>query len=222
MKRAEKSTYMQLYQIILRIQLVMSTTRRLNVTFIYFPSQMTIMYSITITSKGIPILYEKIQNAVVVVDLSNNKFKGKIPKALRSLCGLKVLNVSNNNLIGKIPSSLANLAELESLDLPGNLLSGEIPPQLSQLTFLEFLNPLSKSCGNLEASTPPPLSFQGDDSKFPSGIDWIVIFMGYGSGLIVGLVTGHILTTRYHKWFVGTFGRGKQAQRREKRKGRRN
>ncbi|KAL7249974.1 hypothetical protein ACSBR1_012041 [Camellia fascicularis] len=153
---------------------------------------MTIMHSITTTSKGIPILYEKIQNGVVVVDLSNNKFKGKIPNALGSLCGLKVLNVSNKNLIGKIPSSLANLTKLESLDLPGNLLSGEIPPQLSQLTFLEFLNvsynhltgpmprgkqfdtfenysylgnsglcgkPLLKSCGNLEASTPPPLSF---------------------------------------------------------------
>ncbi|KAL7250005.1 hypothetical protein ACSBR1_012072 [Camellia fascicularis] len=44
-------------KIILRIQLVKPTTRRLNVTFIYFPSQMTIMYSITIISKGIPILY---------------------------------------------------------------------------------------------------------------------------------------------------------------------
>ncbi|KAL7249967.1 hypothetical protein ACSBR1_012034 [Camellia fascicularis] len=148
----------------------MKKAEKLNVTFIYFPSQMTIMYSITIISKGIPILYWKIQNGIVVVDLSNNKFKGQIPKALGSLCGLK----------------------LESLDLPGNLLSGEIPPQLSQLTFLEFLNvsynhltgpiprgkqfdifenysylrnpglcgkPLSKSCENLEASTPPPLSF---------------------------------------------------------------
>ncbi|KAL7218660.1 hypothetical protein ACSBR2_011843 [Camellia fascicularis] len=40
-------------------------------------------------------------NGFSVVDLSNNKFKGKIPKALGSLCGLKVLNVSNKNLIGK-------------------------------------------------------------------------------------------------------------------------
>ncbi|KAL7250019.1 hypothetical protein ACSBR1_012086 [Camellia fascicularis] len=94
MKKAEKLTFMQLCQIIRRIQSMKSTTRGLNVTFIYFPSQMTIMYSITITSKGIPILYEKIQNAIVVIDLSNNKFKGKIPKALRSLCGLKELNVS--------------------------------------------------------------------------------------------------------------------------------
>ncbi|KAL7218665.1 hypothetical protein ACSBR2_011848 [Camellia fascicularis] len=98
------------------------------------------MYSMTITSKGTQILYEKIKNAIVVVDLSNNKFDGQIPKALRSPCELKVLSISNNRLIGKIPSSLANLTELESLDLSRNLLSGEILPQLSQLTFLEFLN----------------------------------------------------------------------------------
>ena len=40
--------------------------------------------------------------------------------------------------------------------------------------------------------------------------------MGYGSGLIVGLVIGHILTTSYHEWFFETFGRGKKAQEGER------
>ncbi|GMP53489.1 hypothetical protein CsSME_00018936 [Camellia sinensis var. sinensis] len=211
-------------------------------------------YSVTLANKGTQRLYEHIQTAFVVLDLSNNKFKGDIPESLGSLSGLQVLNISNNNLTGVIPSSLANLTDLESLDLSQNQLSGEIPQQLTQLTFLEFLNvshnhlagpiphgnqfdtfenssyyensglcgnPLSKLCGNSRSSPPPPsLSFQSDDSKFPSGVDWIVIFMGLGSGLIVGLVIGQALTTRYHEWFVMTFGKGNQTQRRKK--GRRN
>ncbi|KAI8557188.1 hypothetical protein RHMOL_Rhmol05G0316900 [Rhododendron molle] len=39
---------------------------------------------------------------------------------------------------------------------------------------------------------------------------WSVIFMGYGSGLIVGLVIGTTLTLRYYEWFVETFGRRKK------------
>ena len=73
--------------------------------------------------------------------------------------------------------------------------------------------PLSKLCGVSETSQP---NFHGDDLELPSGIYLMVIFMGYGSGLIVGLVIGHILTTRYHEWFVETFGRGKKAQEGER------
>ncbi|KAL7249982.1 hypothetical protein ACSBR1_012049 [Camellia fascicularis] len=149
----------------------------------------------------------------------------------QNLTKLESLDLSGNLLLGEIPPQLSQLTFLEFLNVSYNHLTGPIPRGKQFDTFENYSylgnsglcgKPLSKSCENLEASTPPPLSFQGDDSKFPSGIDWIVIFMGYGSGLIVGLVTKHILTTRYHKWFVGTFGRGKQAQRREKRKGRKN
>ncbi|GMP53620.1 hypothetical protein CsSME_00019030 [Camellia sinensis var. sinensis] len=244
----EKLTYMQ------ADQRVVGTTKAGSITiYIVVPPY---MYSVTMDNKGTHRLYEKIQKAIVAVDLSNNKFRGEIPESLGRLSGLQMINLSNNNLTGVIPSSLGNLAELESLDLSRNLLSGEIPQQLSQLTFLEFLNvshnhltghipqgnqfdtfennsydgnsglcgyPLSKLCGNSEASPPPSLSFHGDDSKFPSGvIDWIIISLGYGSGLIVGLVIGHILTTRYHEWFVEKFGTRKQTQKRVQRKGRRN
>ncbi|XP_058202583.1 receptor-like protein 7 [Rhododendron vialii] len=97
-------------------------------------------YSMRVVSKGTERLYEKIQIALVVVDLSNNTFIGDIPESFGSLSELQLLNISNNKLTDAIPPSLAKLTELESLDLSQNLLSGQIPGQLTQLTFLSIFN----------------------------------------------------------------------------------
>ena len=87
-------------------------------------------YSTVITVKGVNIRYGKIQEVLVVIDFSNNKFQGEIPDCIGSLQGLRVLNLSNNILTGQIPSSVSNITQLESLDLSQNKLSGEIPQQL--------------------------------------------------------------------------------------------
>ncbi|KAM4108736.1 hypothetical protein ACB094_03G067800 [Castanea mollissima] len=97
-------------------------------------------YTLEMTNKGIKTLYQKIQDHLVAIDLSSNKFDGEISEVIGNLKGLHLLNVSNNMLTGPIPSSLENLMELESLDLSQNRLSGEIPPKLLHLTFLEFFN----------------------------------------------------------------------------------
>ena len=95
-------------------------------------------YSITITSKGVERDYPKIQSAFAVVDISNNKFEGRIPDFIGNLEGLMSFNISGNLLTGPIPSSFGNLRRLESLDLSHNKLSGQIPQSLTQLTFLEI------------------------------------------------------------------------------------
>ncbi|KAI8558071.1 hypothetical protein RHMOL_Rhmol04G0060000 [Rhododendron molle] len=166
-------------------------------------------------------------NGFFAVDLSNNKFMGEISESLGSFGGLQALNISKNNLTGAIPMSMANLTDLESLDISRNLLSGEIPQQLTQLTFLSVLNVSHNHLtGHIPRETSPlpplPHSSQGDDSEFSRDIYWIVIIIGYGSGLTAGLVIGQTLTPRYHEWFVAIFERGKKPQKRPKRKGRRN
>uniref|UniRef100_A0A2N9GJ81 POU-specific domain-containing protein n=1 Tax=Fagus sylvatica TaxID=28930 RepID=A0A2N9GJ81_FAGSY len=198
-------------------------------------------YSMEMTNKGIETVYEKIQDFLIVVDLSNNRFEGEISEGIGNLKGLHLLNLSNNILTGRIPFSLGNLSELESLDLSKNQLSGEIPQQLLELTFLEVFNvsnnnltgpipqgqqfstfennsylgntrlcgsPLTKKCNIPETSTQPPLiSKQGEDSKFPSKSDWVVIMMGCGSGLIIGFIIGHNLSIRELEQFAKKFGR---------------
>ncbi|XP_062081303.1 receptor-like protein 6 [Humulus lupulus] len=94
----------------------------------------------TIAIKGMYRYYEKIQNILAVINLSNNKFDGEIPQVIGNLKGLHSLDLSNNLLEGAIPSSLSNLAKLESLDLSQNSLSGEIPYELDQLSFLQYFN----------------------------------------------------------------------------------
>uniref|UniRef100_A0A6N2MMZ6 Uncharacterized protein n=1 Tax=Salix viminalis TaxID=40686 RepID=A0A6N2MMZ6_SALVM len=97
-------------------------------------------YSMTMTSKGVIILFESIQDSLAAIDLSCNGFEGGIPEILGDLKELHLLNLSNNFLSGGIPPSLSNLKELEALDLSHNKLSGEIPVQLAQLTFLAVFN----------------------------------------------------------------------------------
>ncbi|CAK7357339.1 unnamed protein product [Dovyalis caffra] len=191
-------------------------------------------YSMTLINKGLEMDYEKILEILIFIDLSCNKFEGEIPEFIGNLKGLRLLNLSNNILSGFIPPSIGNLAKLEALDLSQNRLSGKIPQQLVQLTFLEFFNvshnhlagqiprgnqfntfqnnsfdgnpglcgvPLSKKCGNLNALTalaPAP-------AHEPLRLDWKFVAIGYGSGFVVGVVMGHIVTKRKHDWFMKSF-----------------
>ncbi|XP_060672725.1 receptor-like protein 7 [Ziziphus jujuba] len=204
-------------------------------------------YSITITNKGRVMLYEKIQEAFVVIDVSNNRFEGSIPESFGILQGLHVLNLSNNILTGKIPSSFGSITNLESLDLSNNNLSGHIPTQLGQLTFLavfkvsynHLIGPIPQMnqlitfdvssyegnlglCGiplpkNCESSVPPSGFQDEQDSNSALELRWMTIVPGYVSGLVIGVVIGQIFATKKHDWFVETFGQAKLKGRRVKR-----
>ncbi|XP_041009505.1 receptor-like protein 7 [Juglans microcarpa x Juglans regia] len=192
-------------------------------------------YSITLTTKGIELKYEKIQDELIVIDLSCNKFEGEIPEVVGNLKGLHILNFSNNALSGHIPSSLANLKELESLDLSQNKLFGEIPPQLVQLTFLAIFKvfnncligpiphgnqfeifPNSSFDGNPALcerslskacgdSLPKPPNEGNQGLVSPFEFGWKVVAIGYGCGFVIEIVIGQWIIARKQDWFVNTF-----------------
>ncbi|KAI3769479.1 hypothetical protein L6452_00582 [Arctium lappa] len=113
-------------------------------------------YSMKLINKGVNMEYEKIIDIFIAVDLSSNKFGGKIPESIQSLSCLRLLNLSNNELSGVIPSFMGNLTLLESLDLSRNNLSGKMPGELTQLNFLALLN---VSYNNLTGHIPQGTQF---------------------------------------------------------------
>ncbi|KAK8504677.1 hypothetical protein V6N12_046926 [Hibiscus sabdariffa] len=122
------------------------------------------------------------------LDLSSNKFQGRIPMELNNLGFLEVLNLSQNNLVGLIPRG-KQFNTFTSDSYIGNLgLCG---------------SPLSKSCNDDEET---PIKFERDDGDV---LNWkFSILMGYGSGLVLGLSMGYIVfTTRKPWWFIKIFER---------------
>ncbi|KAL8533060.1 hypothetical protein ACS0TY_009349 [Phlomoides rotata] len=107
--------------------------------------------SVTIMNKGTEMQLVRILTIFVSLDVSNNRFLGKIPHEIGDLKSLVVLNLSRNAFDGRIPSTIGDLVELESLDLSRNKLSGTIPQQLTSLTFLSAFN---VSYNNLTGSIP--------------------------------------------------------------------
>ncbi|KAH0780695.1 hypothetical protein KY290_000293 [Solanum tuberosum] len=96
--------------------------------------------SVTITTKGLVLVFVRVWINNMVIDLSRNRFEGHMPYIIGDLVGLCTLNLSHNCLEGHIPASLQHLPVLESLDLSSNEIGGGIPQQLVSLTSLEVLN----------------------------------------------------------------------------------
>ncbi|KAJ7960884.1 Receptor-like protein [Quillaja saponaria] len=96
--------------------------------------------SVSVTIKGNIFELPKILTTFTTIDLSNNKFEGKIPKVIGELHALKGLNLSHNGFTGPLPKSMGSLSNLEWLDLSSNKLTGKIPVEFINLNYLQVLN----------------------------------------------------------------------------------
>ena len=83
--------------------------------------------------------YDKTEEVVVSIDLSDVGLMGTIPDEIGKLEAMEDLSMFDNDIFGTIPSSLMALPKLTYLDLGNNFLTGSIPPLSSQLEFL-YLN----------------------------------------------------------------------------------
>ncbi|CAL1363968.1 unnamed protein product [Linum trigynum] len=84
-------------------------------------------------SKPIPEVFSSLK--LRYLNLSGNKFSGKIPNSITSLSStLAYLELAHNSLSGQIPSFLGNFQKLDTLDLSHNNLTGPVPKTFSNLT----------------------------------------------------------------------------------------
>ncbi|KAL8095809.1 hypothetical protein AgCh_036976 [Apium graveolens] len=90
---------------------------------------------------------------LVIFNLGNNNFSGKVPSSLGSLYQLQTLNLRHNSLGGELPLSMKNCSKLNILDVGNNKFSGTIPAWVG--THLTSLIVLSLRSNKFHGSIPP-------------------------------------------------------------------
>ncbi|XP_030963598.1 probable LRR receptor-like serine/threonine-protein kinase At3g47570 [Quercus lobata] len=100
------------------------------------------------------------------LDISENKFFGKIPSSLGSCVKLETLAMRGNLFQGIVPSSLESLRVLENLDLSNNNLFGQIPKFLELFVYLQSVN---LSYNNFEGEVPTIGVFKNGSATFVKG-----------------------------------------------------
>lgn len=148
------------------------------------------------------------------LNFSHNNLAGQIPQVLGNLTILESLDLSSNQLVGEIPQQLTALTYLSVLNLSQNHLVGSIPRGKQFDTFQNnsYMGnralcgfPLSKSCNANELpqqqSQPPSLD-EEDNEELVSGFTWSAVLIGYGCGMVTGVITGCLIFyTGRPKWF---------------------
>ncbi|KAL4607766.1 hypothetical protein ACB092_09G199300 [Castanea dentata] len=137
------------------------------------------------------------------LNFSHNNLTGYIPSSFGNLSNLEWLDLSFNKLVGEIPKQLVDLLWLEVLKLSHNQLTGQIPSGKQFNTFdndsyIENLGlcgfPLSRMCNSHEAKKPQLLTLQQEDNlELENGFSWQAISMGYGFGVMFGMLMGYLM-----------------------------
>ncbi|GLT82407.1 hypothetical protein SLE2022_007870 [Rubroshorea leprosula] len=152
-----------------------------------------------------------------LLNLSNNILVGPIPTTLGYLANLEALDLSQNKLTGRIPTQLTRLNFLEVFNVSHNHLTGPIPKGQQFDTFENSSfdgnsglcgMPLSRKCDYYNSENLPPASSTSEgneDSRLLAEFDWKLVLLGYGCGLLIGVVIGNIVFTRKREWFMKTF-----------------
>ncbi|KAF8105233.1 hypothetical protein N665_0161s0032 [Sinapis alba] len=185
--------------------------------------------------KGLFMEQGNVLTSYSTIDFSGNKLEGQIPESIGLLKALIALNLSNNAFTGHIPLSLANVSELESLDLSRNQLSGSIPRELGSLSFLSYVSVANNKLtgeipqgpqfsGQSETSfegnsglcglplqgncfAPPSQLRKEEDEEEEEGVlNWKAVVIGYGPGLLFGLLIAHVIASYKPKWYVKIVG----------------
>ncbi|XP_030940132.1 receptor-like protein 9DC3 [Quercus lobata] len=137
------------------------------------------------------------------LNFSHNNLIGYIPSSFGNLTNIEWLDLSFNKLIGEIPRQLVDIPWLAILNLSHNQLIGHISlgkqfDTFDNNSYTENLDlcgfPLSRTCNSLEVKKPPPLTLQQEDNlELENGFGWQVVLMGYGCGVIFGMLMGYLM-----------------------------
>ncbi|XP_038887943.1 receptor-like protein 50 [Benincasa hispida] len=159
----------------------------------------------------IPNLVENLKG-LQSLNLSHNMLTGPIPPLMGNMVRLESLDLSHNQLSGQIPQQLSRLNFLAIFDVSYNNLSGPIPQgnQFNNVDNSSYVgnvglcgDPLSKRCG--DSKPPSSGSDEGEDEGSDFHIGWRTVLIGYGCGMLVGMIGGNYILTRKQDWFAKTF-----------------
>ncbi|CDY19157.1 BnaA04g18970D [Brassica napus] len=184
-----------------------------------------VMVTIDLQYKGLLMEQERIITSYAAIDFSGNRIEGQIPESIGLVKGLIALKLSNNAFTGHIPLSFSNLSNLESLDLSSNQLSGTIPgiiPQGTQITGQPKSSfegnaglcglPLQETCfGTNAPPTQQPSEEEGEEEE--EVLNWKGVAIGFGPGVLLGLVIAHLTATYKPEWLIKIIGPNKRRNR---------
>ncbi|KAF7849362.1 hypothetical protein BT93_L0876 [Corymbia citriodora subsp. variegata] len=163
------------------------------------------------------------------LNLSNNFLAGHIPPSLGNLIALESLDLSWNKLSGQIPQKLTELGFLSFLNVSYNNLTGSVPRGQQFDTFSndsfegnlglcgEFIYQKCRDSGD---TSRQPSTNQEEDLELPIELNWKIVLLGYGSGLVIGVVIGNAFISWKNVGFERNAKRRRRPSWRQPRRGR--